>query len=393
MSRRRRLTLIAIAVAVVAAGGAAVVWLGDVSLPSAAALKGQGYLGALLLLYVEESGIPLLVPGDAFVLYVGHRLPDSLLPWIAAWLALIAAVTLGATNLYLICRTLGRRLLAHPLARFLHLSQARLDAAEQRFRRWGPWAVLIGRHVPGMRVPITVASGLLGMRYRLFAPASPCRPRSGRPCSWDWAPPSARKPAGCWASRPRASSSSPPESRRGSLPSDALARWRPGTGRRPLAWAALLAAQGLLLAADLGAGSRAALGVLAVIALLPAGWLLAGWRSALVLIAFMCARLVDYGLGGNTALTVVAELFAGAATMLAARAAMSAGWSARARLAREAAHDLRTPLTVLHGYISMLEDGSFPRERTHQVVTLLSGKTRELNEKIDAMLERMRVSA
>jgi len=90
---------------------------------------------------------------------------------------------------------------------------------------------------------------------------------------------------------------------------------------------------------------------------------------------------------------VVAELFAGAATMLAARAAMSAGWSARARLAREAAHDLRTPLTVLHGYISMLEDGSFPRERTHQVVTLLSGKTRELNEKIDAMLERMRVSA
>ena len=213
MSRRRRLTLIAIALVVVAAGGAAVVWLGDVSLPSAAALKGQGYLGALLLLYVEESGIPLLVPGDAFVLYVGHRLPDSLLPWIAAWLALIAAVTLGATNLYLISRTLGRRLLEHPLARFLHLSQARLDAAEQRFRRWGPWAVLIGRHVPGMHVPITVACGLLGMRYRLFAPASPCRPRSGRPCSWDWAPPSARKPAGCWASHPRASSSSPPESR------------------------------------------------------------------------------------------------------------------------------------------------------------------------------------
>ena len=172
-----------------------------------------GYLVGFALIYIEESGVPLFIPGDAFLVYVGHRLPASVLPWVAAWLALIAAVTLGATNLYLISRTLGRRLLAHPLARFLHLSQARLDAAEQRFRRWGPWAVLIGRHVPGMHVPITVACGLLGMRYRLFAPASPCRPRSGRPCSWDWAPPSARKPAGCWASRPRASSSSPPESR------------------------------------------------------------------------------------------------------------------------------------------------------------------------------------
>src|SRR5205823_5895461 len=109
MSRRRRLTLIAIVLVVVAAGGAAVVWLGDVSLPSTAALKRQGYLGALLLLYLEESGLPLLVPGDAFVLYVGYRLPASVLPWVAAWLALIAAVTLGATNLYLISRTLGRR--------------------------------------------------------------------------------------------------------------------------------------------------------------------------------------------------------------------------------------------------------------------------------------------
>ena len=288
MSRRRRLTLIGIAVAVVAAGGAAVVWLGDVSLPSAAALKGQGYLGALLLLYVEESGIPLLVPGDAFVLYVGHRLPDSLLPWIAAWLALIAAVTLGATNLYLISRTLGRRLLAHPLARFLHLSQARLDAAEQRFRRWGPWAVLIGRHVPGMRVPITVACGLLGMRYRMFAP---CVALS----TAVWAAlflglgATFGEEAGRLLGQPpaRVIVVSAGVAAAGAFLLMRLPGGDQALARRPLAWAALLAAQGLLLAADLGAGSRAALGVLAVIALLPAGWLLAGWRSALVLIAFV----------------------------------------------------------------------------------------------------------
>lgn len=158
------------ALAIAGAGLVLVLWLGDASLPSAAMLQRHGYLGAFALLYMEESGVPLLVPGDAFVLYVGHRLPASLLPWTAAWLGLTAAVTLGATNLYFLSRWLGRSLVKHPLARFLHVTDARLDSAEAHFRRWGPWAVLLGRHLPGFRVPITVAAGVLRMPYRVFAP-------------------------------------------------------------------------------------------------------------------------------------------------------------------------------------------------------------------------------
>jgi membrane protein DedA with SNARE-associated domain len=133
-------------------------------------LQSHGYLGALVLLYLEESGVPILVPGDAFVVYVGHRLPGRVLPWVGGWLGLITTVTLGATNLYLLSRALGRSLVEHPLGRFLHVSHTRLDAVERRFRRWGPWVVLIGRHLPGMRIPITVACGVLRMPYRVFAP-------------------------------------------------------------------------------------------------------------------------------------------------------------------------------------------------------------------------------
>jgi signal transduction histidine kinase len=160
-------------------------------------------------------------------------------------------------------------------------------------------------------------------------------------------------------------------------------------GRRPLAVTALLAAQLLLLAADFQAGPAAALGVLAVVALLPAGWLLDGWLSVLALGGFVCARWVDYSLAPDSAVTTICELGAGGAAIVAARLAAGSASRARAQVARDASHDLRTPLTVLQGYLSMLEDGSIPRDQARQLATLLGGKTRELNEKIDTMLDRL----
>jgi len=107
------------------------------------AIKRFGYLGGFLLIYVEESGIPLFVPGDVFLVYVGHRLPANLWAWLAAWSGFVVAVALGSTNLYLLSRRLGRRVLAHPVARFLHLTPERLAKAEGEFRRWGRRAAIV----------------------------------------------------------------------------------------------------------------------------------------------------------------------------------------------------------------------------------------------------------
>ncbi len=132
-------------------------------------LRRQGYLAGFVLIYIEESGIPLFIPGDVFLLYVGHRLPHNFPVLFAAWLGFTLAVTLGATNLYLLSRSYGRRLLEHRLAKFFHLTPGRMDSAEHWFRRWGPWALILGRHIPGLRVPLTVAAGLLKLPYRIFA--------------------------------------------------------------------------------------------------------------------------------------------------------------------------------------------------------------------------------
>jgi membrane-associated protein len=134
-----------------------------------ALLKSYGYLGGFALIYIEESGIPLFIPGDVFLLYVGSRLPHDAPIIFAAWLGFVLAVTLGSTNLYLLSRRFGRRLIEHRLARFLHITPDRVESADRWFRRYGPWALIFGRHIPGFRVPLTVVAGLLELPYPVFA--------------------------------------------------------------------------------------------------------------------------------------------------------------------------------------------------------------------------------
>lgn len=143
--------------------------LPDADTSIGALLREFGYLGGFVLIYIEESGIPLFIPGDAFLLYVGHSLPYKFPVLFAAWLGFMLAVTLGATNLYLLSRRYGRRLLEHRLAKYFHLTPERMVSAEHWFRRYGPWALIFGRHIPGFRVPLTVAAGILELPYGIFA--------------------------------------------------------------------------------------------------------------------------------------------------------------------------------------------------------------------------------
>ena len=131
----------------------------------------NAFLPGFALLYIEESGIPLPAPGDVFVMYVGVHVPHHIGAWILAWLGLILAVVLGATNLFLVSRKYGRRLAESDLAEYVHLSHGRLVSAERWFKRYGVLAIIFGRHIPGFRIPITVAAGVFQVPYRLFAPS------------------------------------------------------------------------------------------------------------------------------------------------------------------------------------------------------------------------------
>lgn len=176
--RQHPLQLVLIGLVVLAAIVLSALLYGD--LPEVVHTSGRGlrhffnrytYLPGFALLYIEESGIPLPAPGDVFVMYVGIHIPRNIGAWLAAWLGLIVAVTLGATNLYLISRKFGTKLVHSSFGEYVHLNPERLAKAEQWFARWGVLAIIFGRHVPGFRVPITVAAGTFGVKYRVFAPS------------------------------------------------------------------------------------------------------------------------------------------------------------------------------------------------------------------------------
>ena len=129
------------------------------------------YLPGYALLYIEESGVPLPAPGDVFVMYVGVHIPHTIWAWLAAWLGLILVVVLGATNLFFLSRRFGTQLVHSQFAEYVHLSPERLETAERWFRKYGVLAIIFGRHIPGFRVPITIASGVFEVPYRVFAPS------------------------------------------------------------------------------------------------------------------------------------------------------------------------------------------------------------------------------
>ena len=89
-----------------------------------------GAAASFALLYIEESGVPLPVPGDVYVAYLGRLNSSSISNLLLAWLGIIAVVVGGSTNLYLVSRRWAPAILRH---RFVHdvlgVDEARLERA------------------------------------------------------------------------------------------------------------------------------------------------------------------------------------------------------------------------------------------------------------------------
>ncbi len=118
--------------------------------------------------YLEESGIPMPVPSEVGIGYLGQRVTVNPLALGATWFGLTLLIVLGSTNLFAASRRFGPALVDGRLGKALHLTPSGVARAQRWFQRWGPLAIGVSRYVPGLRWGMAVACGTLGVRYRTF---------------------------------------------------------------------------------------------------------------------------------------------------------------------------------------------------------------------------------
>lgn len=129
-----------------------------------------GYIAIFILMFVEEAGVPLPLPNEAALMYVGYLTSKGELNAIVAGLVATLGASCGSTLLYNIARRGGRRLI-HRFGRFLHIDDAKLDRAERWVERYGTISVPVARLTPGLRIATTIIAGILRVPFRIVVVA------------------------------------------------------------------------------------------------------------------------------------------------------------------------------------------------------------------------------
>ncbi len=127
----------------------------------------NGIYAPSLLLLLEESGIPLPIPGDVYVAYTGYLISKHVISFQFGFISLLLAVLIGASILYYLSSHYGQ-IIVLKFGKYLHLNEKRLLTVEGWFKRYGFWVIIFGRHIPGFRVPITFFAGISGVPYPVF---------------------------------------------------------------------------------------------------------------------------------------------------------------------------------------------------------------------------------
>ena len=122
------------------------------------------YFGLFLILLVEEAGIPLPIPGDLFIV-TAAALPNS------NYFIIVSTVTvatlLGSTILFTLSKKIGHPLLLK-FGPKIRITKDKVKKVEAWFEKYGGFAIVIGRLIPGFRTITPFAAGLFGVSYKTF---------------------------------------------------------------------------------------------------------------------------------------------------------------------------------------------------------------------------------
>ena len=128
-------------------------------------LEQSTYAAALVLLLAAGVGVP--IPEDIPILLSGYLSRRGIMRFEIALPVCFAGVILGDACLFMLARHGSQSLRRHPLLARLATDERRARARDLIHRR-GVGAVVIARHVAGLRVAVFAAAGAAGMGFGRF---------------------------------------------------------------------------------------------------------------------------------------------------------------------------------------------------------------------------------
>ena len=125
------------------------------------------YAALFLLIFIEEAGIPLPVPGDTIILLAGAEVSNERASAPAAVVLVVLATMGGSSVLYWVSRLGGMTVLSR-LCRFAHIREERVETVGRWMRGHTGPVVVFGRLTPGFRTITSIAAGTFGISYLPF---------------------------------------------------------------------------------------------------------------------------------------------------------------------------------------------------------------------------------
>lgn len=126
-------------------------------------LLSYGLVAVFVALITTSLGLP--IPEDVSLAAAGVLVAKGHAPYWAAWIVGYVGVLGGDIIAY----GMGRRVGLHPQGFIARLvGPEDIERIERFYRKYGPWAIVIARQFPGMRMPAFFFAGASGIRPLRF---------------------------------------------------------------------------------------------------------------------------------------------------------------------------------------------------------------------------------
>jgi membrane protein DedA with SNARE-associated domain len=133
-------------------------------------LDEHGLLLAFVLLLLEESGVPPVIPGDLLMVLMGVQAAQGKV-WLLGVLVLLELATIVGGSVLYALSALGGHAIISRVGPYVGATPERLQRLDDALTRHGEVAIVLGRLIPSLCVLTAVAAGLVGFPYRRYLPA------------------------------------------------------------------------------------------------------------------------------------------------------------------------------------------------------------------------------